>query len=302
MKISILLKKLIVAIFAFVIIVNYGFSENLISAYYKLGTVQFDIPTSVQKVKSALENSNFKIIGEYKPGNNPNLYVVAFTRKDLQDIVLQKEDRGLMAGVMKVGFYKTGNGTEISFVNPMYLFNAYLMEDLKNYKPQLASINNEIRNTLKSVNSNLSAFGGQVDEEELWEYHYMFGMPYFTDPVELKEFTSFEQGVKIIKANLAKKTGNTIEVYEVIRNDKKVAVFGIGLLNPEDGEAHFLPIIGEKHVAAMPYEIILQNNAATMLNGRYRIALHWPELTMGTFTQIMSTPGDIEETFQKLVE
>ena len=28
--------------------------------------------------------------------------------------------------------------------------------------------------------------------------------------------------------------------------------------------------------------------------------LHWPELTMGTFMKIMSTPGDIEDTLEEL--
>ena len=83
---------------------------------------------------------------------------------------------------------------------------------------------------------------------------------------------------------------------------KKVAVFGIGLLDKEEGEPNFLPKIGEDHVAALPYEIILQDNKATMLHGKYRIALHWPELTMGTFMKIMSTPGDIEDVLEALCE
>jgi len=76
----------------------------------------------------------------------------------------------------------------------------------------------------------------------------------------------------------------------------------VGLWNKENGEAHFLPIIGENHVANMPYEIILQDTEATMLAGKYRIALFWPELTMGTFMKIMSTPGDIEDTMEGLCE
>jgi len=50
----------------------------------------------------------------------------------------------------------------------------------------------------------------------------------------------------------------------------------------------------------MPYEIILQGKTATMLHGRYRLALHWPELTMSTFMKIMSTPGEIEDTLEGL--
>lgn len=125
-------------------------------------------------------------------------------------------------------------------------------------------------------------------------------MPYFTDPVELNEFASFEEGLKIIEDNLKAKKGNTVQVYKLVYQSKKVAVFGVGLKSKEDGESHFLPKIGADHVAAMPYEIILQGKEATMLHGKYRIALHWPDLTMGTFMKIMSTPGDIEDTLEEL--
>jgi len=37
-------------------------------------------------------------------------------------------------------------------------------------------------------------------------------------------------------------------------------------------------------------------------HGRYRIALHWPDLTMGTCTKIMSTPGDIEAALRGLTK
>jgi hypothetical protein len=39
-----------------------------------------------------------------------------------------------------------------------------------------------------------------------------------------------------------------------------------------------------------------------MLPGKYRLALHWPELTMGTFIKIMGTPGDIEDTLEAVCE
>ena len=106
----------------------------------------------------------------------------------------------------------------------------------------------------------------------------------------------------VVANNLKAKKGNTKEVYTLIYEKEEVAVFGVGLQSSEDGESYFLPKIGEDHVAALPYEIILQGNKATMLHGKYRIALHWPELTMGTFMKIMSTPGDIEDTLEGLCE
>ncbi len=127
-------------------------------------------------------------------------------------------------------------------------------------------------------------------------------MPYFTDPVELKEFASFDEGLATIQNNLKANKGNTKKVYQLIYKSKEVAVFGVGLYDTETGESHFLPKIGEAHAAALPYEIILQGKQATILHGKYRIALHWPDLTMGTFMKIMSTPGDIKDTFEELCQ
>ena len=150
---------------------------------------------------------------------------------------------------------------------------------------------------LKLVSKELT---GTVKADKLKKYNYKIAMPYFTDPVELNEYSSFEEGLSIIEANLKAKKGNTIEVYKLIYPNEKVAVFGVGLQNAETGEANFLHKIGESHAAALPYEIILQGTEATMLHGRYRIALHWPDLTMGRFMKIMSTPGDIKDAFKEL--
>lgn len=102
--------------------------------------------------------------------------------------------------------------------------------------------------------------------------------------------------------NLKNQIADTKLVYMLEYPNEQVVVFGVGLNNTEDGESHFLPKIGESHVAALPYEIIVQGNTASILHGKYRLALHWPELTMGTFMKIMSTPGAIENTFEALCQ
>jgi len=91
-------------------------------------------------------------------------------------------------------------------------------------------------------------------------------------------------------------------VYKLDLSDKNTVVYGVALFNTEDGEAYFLPKIGEENIAAMPYEIILQGKKVTMLHGKYRLALSWPELSMGTFMGIMSTPGDIKDMLKNITE
>ncbi|MEN8204001.1 MAG: hypothetical protein ABFS28_15490 [Bacteroidota bacterium] len=279
-------------------------SLSAIAPYLLIGKLSGSIQDASKKTIEVLEADGYEVIGQYRPGSNPDLYVVVFTSSELKTLCKKSKNRGMLAAAMKVGFQNTGGSVSVSLLNPEYLFYAYFREKMEEsaFKSFALSLSSEIKNSMKKVGSMMTPFGGDLSTKDLIKYHYMVGMPYFDDPVKLVEFDSFDQGLSIIQKRLSNDTGKTIKVYEILDKESKTAVFGVGLPDAEEGEAHFLPIIGESHVAAMPYEIILQQNRATMLHGRYRFALHWPELSMKTFTKIMSSPGDVEDAMKTLVE
>lgn len=293
------MKKLIFSILTILIIHLNTLAQEL-SPYIKIGESTKSMQAVTDDIMSTLESNAFSVLGNYSPGNNTKLKVIVFTNEVLKNTVVKVSDRGALAAAFKVGLVEKDGKITISYTNPDYILRAYLRDSYNSYKQVFEKFSKDLKTTFKSIGNEFTPFGGTVDTEELKKYHYKMMMPYFSDPEELNEYTSFEEGLKIIDANLKAKKGETVEVYRIVYPDKKVAVFGIGLLNKEDGEAAFLPIIGENHVAAMPYEIILQGTQVTMLHGKYRIALHWPELTMGTFMKIMSTPGDIEDTLEEV--
>ena len=269
-----------------------------ISPYIKIGETQESIQQVSEKILTALKDNSFTVLGAYNPSNKSGLRVIAFTRSDLKNTVIKVKDRGALAAIFKIGLVKEGNKISMSYTNPDYILRAYLGDDYAKYTTTFEAFKTDLKTVLSGFGNDFKPFGGSVDALKLKKYHYKIMMPYFTDPVELKEFASFSEGVKTIEANLKAHKGDTKMVYKLIYTSREVAVFGVGLESKEDGEAYFLPTIGESHVAALPYEIILQGKEATMLHGKYRIALHWPELSMGTFMKIMSTPGDIEETLE----
>jgi len=295
------MKKIIVLVLVIFLFTgtNLLYAQDL-NPYINVGDSNNNIDQTSVLVKSALQENGFEILGEYNSQNKQNFKVIVFSRKDLQSTVLKVKDRGALAAAFKVGLKSSGNKTTISYVNPEYLLNAYLRDDYTKHKSALKKITADVTAALSPLGNVNKGFGGAMSVDKLRKYHYKMMMPYFSDPVELKEFSSFEEGVKTIEKNLAAKKGNTKLVYSLKFKSEKIAVFGVALLDKETGEAHFLPIIGEDHIAAMPYEIILQNKTATILHGRYRLAVHWPELTMGTFMKIMSSPGDIEDTLEAL--
>lgn len=286
----------------FITMISTSLTAQEISPYMLVGDAPYSLEETEQKVSDALQAAGFEILGQYHVENNQTLKVMVFSRKDLQQITLKVKDRGALAAALKVGLKADGPSTTISYLNPEYLFQAYLRSSYDNHRAGLEKVSTDVETVLSVFGKENKGFGGAMTAEELREYHYKMMMPYFTDPVELREFSSFEAAVKTIENNLKSQKGKTQLVYSLKFADKKVAVYGIGLMDEENGEKSFLPIIGEDHLAAMPYEIIVQNNTATMLHGRYRLALHWPELTMGTFMKIRSAPGDIKDAFEGLCE
>jgi hypothetical protein len=274
-----------------------------ISPYIRVAEYDGPMEDVIGQVKTVLEASGYDIIGQYRPGDNPGLSVLVFTNDDLIALSQRSDDRGMLAAAMKAGFQKTDGKITVSFLNPEYLFYAYFREQMQtpSFKSSALGIASEVKRVMKSTGTKSESFGGDLTPKKLVKYRYMAGMPDFDKAVSLAEFDNFNQGLAAIRKGLSR-SGSTIKVYEIVSDNSETAVFGIGLKDKEEGEAHFLPIIGESHVAAMPYEIILQGNRVTMLHGRYRFALHWPELTMKTFTKIMSSPGDVEDAMSSLFE
>jgi hypothetical protein len=284
------------------LLVNLTATAQKYSPYIKVGESTKGIQLVSDEVLTALNNASFTILGQYNPEGNSNLKVIVFTNAELKNTVVKVADRGALAAAYKVGLVLKDGKVTISYTNPDYILRAYLGDNYNAYQSVFEKFSKDLKTALATVGNEFKPFGGSIDAEDLKKYHYKIMMPYFSDPVELNEYTSFQEGLNMISNNLKAKKGQTVEVYRIVYPDKKVAVFGIGLENKEDGEAAFLPIIGEDHIAAMPYEIILQGNEVTMLHGKYRLALHWPELTMGTFMKIMSTPGNIEDTLELVCE
>ncbi len=295
------MKKIIFSSIAIIILSFNSIGQDL-APYIKVGESNETIQQVSDKIINTFKNNSFTVLGTYNPSNKSSLHVIAFTRDDLKNTVIKITDRGALAAVFKVGLIQKNGKVTISYTNPDYILRAYLRDNYVTFKSTFEKFSSDLKTVLSAIGNEFKPFGGLVKADKLKKYHYKIFMPYFSDPIKLNEFASFEEGLRVIENNLKAKKGNTVQVYKLVYTDEKVAVFGVGLLNKEDGESDFLPKIGEDHVAALPYEIILQGKKATMLHGKYRIALHWPELTMGTFMKIMSTPGDIEDTLEGLCE
>ncbi len=276
------------------------FSQTTYAPSYKVTDFTGKVEQAMDQIKTMLTEKGFEVLGTYHPQGKSSLGVLVFTRDDLKAAAVKARKRGIHAAVVRVGFVEKSGKTTISFTNPDYFNYAYLQDDLSK-AASMRRISADVKAAFRSMGS-LSGFGGRHDADKLKKYRYMVGMEGFRNPVELHTFSSFTAGVAKITGDLKRKEGKSELVYSIVDEKNQVAIFGIGLMDRDKGEPHFLPIIGDEHAAALTYEIVLVGKEATMLHGRFRIALHWPELTMGTFSKIMSTPGDIKDLMEALTE
>jgi len=280
---------------ALLVIATLSLSAQKIPAYYKSSKTFGDLNTAVNEIKANIAKADFKIIGEYNPAENSKQKVVVITSDNLKKFSTEFEDRGALGAMLRIGFIEKDGKTTVSIANPIYMFNAYWgAKASTDQKLTMKTLSNK---ALTILGNDYVPFGGEMSEKDLQKYHYKMMMPYFTDPIELAEYSSFADGKAKIEANLKSGKGNTELVYKLTFPGKDIVVYGVALKG-EKGEKGFLSKIGEDHLAAMPYEIILQGKEATALHGKYRLALYWPELSMSQFMNIMSTPGNIEDALE----
>lgn len=286
--------------------VQFSFAQNLKPYILGLKTTE-SISATKAKIKTNLTQNSIKVIGEYQPANDKNRWIIVFTSTELVNAVKTVGGKAGFAATLRIAITVENGKTIVSYTNPTYWGNAYFRDDFDKVKTNYATLNTHLQNAMKVSGTFVGTpFGSEdgLSVSDLREYHYMMGMPYFDDTVELEDFDSHKAALAKIEASIKAGIPNVKMVYKVSIPGKNLTLYGFAL-SGEYGEGQFMPIIdlgSPKHTAFLPYEVLVIGDEVIILHGRFRIAIAFPDLTMGTFSKIMSTPGNIEDLLEQLVE
>ncbi|KAF0131405.1 MAG: hypothetical protein FD155_1069 [Bacteroidetes bacterium] len=294
----------------FVVLLALAF--NMLSAQnLKPYILAIETTETIEEVKAKVETqlllNGFEIAGQYQPAEDKNRWIMIIRSSELRAAVQKVGGLTGFAATLRIGFTSENGKTFVSYTNPNYWGNAYFQKEFDKVASNYSKFNEQLEKAFKAAGNFVgTGFGSAkgLTKEDLQEYHYMMGMPYFDDTVELEEFASYQGAVAKIDAAVKAGKPNLKLIYKIEIPGKELTLYGFALSGPK-GESKFLPIVdlgSPKHTAFLPYEILVSGKDVHMLHGRYRIALSFPDLTMGTFSKIMSTPGDIEDLLKQLVE
>lgn len=257
------------------------------------------------RVEESLAGSGFEVMGDYSPAGEDTLRVLGITTEGLREATAQRGGLLGFASVLRVGLHETDAGVLVSFMTPRYWGNAYFGKAFAEVEPLYTQLEEQFKTAFAELNeTRFEPFGSKKGmlSSKLRKYHYMIGMPYFDDVVVLNTGSTFEDAVSAIESRAATEDSDSMIVYAIKAPEQKMALFGVAL-SGDKGEAHFLPKIdtGEpRHVPFLPYEMLVLDNKVVALHGKYRIALSFPDLSMGRFMKIVSTPGDIADALRVL--
>jgi hypothetical protein len=274
---------------------------------YTLGaSSDLDISGSAERVKANLTSGGFRVLGEYQPAGDKNRWLIVITSEEL--IKAAGKTGGLtgFAAALRVALTFEIGKVRISYTTPGYWFNAYYRDQYEQVESILEPVSGRLDRIMQESGTySGKGFGSEkgLTADHLRSYRYMLGMPKFQNTIKLATFSSYREAIDKIETNLIKGIPGVRKVYSVEIPGKELKLYGLAL-SGEKGESHFLPVIDisePKQTAFLPYEFLVMGNEVLMLQGRYRIALSFPDLSMGDFIRIMSTAGDIKDLLESVV-
>jgi hypothetical protein len=248
-----------------------------------------DVKKAMQQVQKKLQGAGFTIAGSYMPQGLDSYGVVVATEQGMLDTIASIGGAAIVAAGIRVGVKADGT---VSYMNPEYWYRAYFGKQFSRHRDEVKELEERLKQALGAT----ARFGGDVPAEKLANYQYTFGLEHFKDSAQLKKYPSFDAAISTIQRNLSQGVKDTALVYKIVLPEKRLAVFGVAERDPRIGDAAWVSKLVPEHIAALPYEIYVIDDQAFALHPRYRIALSWPALTMGTFLKIGNTPAEILAT------
>ncbi|MCH9741488.1 MAG: hypothetical protein K0U38_11725 [Epsilonproteobacteria bacterium] len=236
-----------------------------LTAYYAAN------PQTLEGLSTKLKANGFEILSTYSPIKDKT--VVTVTNSELKasntyvsvlNILINGED-------------------EIRVQNPSYLGAAYLQDNFKygQFKVTLTS--------LQTVLGDMHVVQDTTPFSDLADYNFMFGMPHFGDSIEIAEGDNLAQKLSGDKADkyfaysIKLPNGSTLVGHKLNKRTNK-----------------FLAKIASEHNAGLlPYQTLIKDGKAVMLDPKYYLALSLPQLTMTEFMKIATTPDQIEKDLKR---
>ena len=246
---------------------------------------------SVRSLEDKLRAAGFEILGTFHP--TKGYTTVCFTHKDLKKEASKADVP--MGAVLRASLVDSNGQTELSYCSPHYWAYA---SGLK------GTASDDLAKKLQEALGMQETFGSAkgMSEKALRKYNYAMGMPRLTDLDKLKEFSNFDEAKNAVSRGL-KSRKDIDQVYE-LDLDGNTRLIGVHFHDNKGADATVIGVADASPQGPKlgglygPYEMFIQKGMVRAPRGRFRIAVAFPDLSMGTFMKIVAAPGAILDSLK----
>ena len=276
-----------------------GFAEDKIKPFVLASVSAGKVSEKIPDIKTALEKNGFTIVGEYAPYEGTHLIIVS---NDKLQKAGANHDRAGYIAAQRVSLTQRDNQVQVAYTYPPYMGAAYHVD------VDLGDVTNALKLALGFTRLFGPAEGKTVTE--IKKYHYMFGMEYFDDYLELASYSSHSSALAALEKNFKKADSGVSKVYSVAIPGTKQLLVGVAMKkfarkgvegNKYMDDAFIMSEIDFKEIrsaAHLPYEILVTGDRIEALHARFRIAINFTDLSMmgdHSFMNIMASPDAIKQ-------
>ncbi len=292
---SVLTRGLVaLALFVCASLVQADTLKPFVLAYSKPGA---DVSAEVESVREQLQGAGYRILGEYPVTDDARVLIAT---SDALLSAAATKPRGAYIAPMRVAVTRVDGNVQVSYLNPEYFRHAYQIET------SLAAAANLLAARLGAS----SPFGAEgLTPSTLARYRYAFGMERFADPYLLASHPDRRAALAVLDANLEAGKGGVREIYRVEIPEQDATLIGVSIREDAGADRDAsdvykratVDVRDPRHTAYFPYEILVRGGEVEALHMRFRMALHFPDLSMmgdNSFIQLRRSPAAVEQALK----
>ncbi len=272
-------------------------SEELLKPYILANPIDGSQAEVILVVKEKLAEAGLEATGDYVPYDGTT--IITFTGEDL-NAGAAKTEFGGFALALRLTVTSTEEGIQVAYCNPEYWANGYRLSD------NLEKLTLILKNTFGVQ----EAFGSKkgMTAKKLRKYKYVPGgmpmpMPKFDDLDLLAEYGSYSEALQALESSFQAGKGGVSKIFRVDLNESETTLFGVSLKDGKGADETVMRVTdrGElKQSAYLPYEILVVGGKIYAFKAKFRIAIAFPDLSMGTFMKISSAPKGIRKALEEV--
>ncbi len=297
MPMSVFVRALVgFTLFALAVTAQAELLKPMVLAYSKVGG---DVAVEARTVSERLTGAGFQALGEYEL--DKDVKVLVFTSRELLEAAATSE-RSAYIAPLRVAVTRVNRELQVSYNNLEYFRHAYQIE-----RP-LSGVMSRVAAAIGAQET----FGARgLSPPELARYRYAFGMERFGDPYELAAYPTRERALAALDANLRAGKGGVREVYRIDIPGRDATLIGVAIREDAGADRSASDVfkmttvdVGDRrHSVYLPYEILVDGGRVEALHMRFRMALHFPDLSMmgeNSFMQLRRSPPAVEKALAEV--